>query len=101
MAAQDKYLFAEASQKLWLPEFGDPGTVEISAGGHKPARKFKGKMRGQFTFPFSLTLPSVIPLKQGPYTQYSLPSTFNGVRVSISYTIVARVTRGLFTSEHE
>ena len=97
LGAQDNFVFVEVDQKLWGPEHGDPGSVGVTTATHK-ASKFKGKLRGAYAFPFSLTLPSTVPLKHGPYDQYTTPSTFNGLRISIGYMIQAKVTRGGFMS---
>ncbi|KAI9060021.1 hypothetical protein FKP32DRAFT_1578831, partial [Trametes sanguinea] len=84
--------FLHVSQVLWPPTpMPDPAESRTSASG---------KLVGEYSWPFSLTLPEQCELKSsnGSLDQYPLPASFSErlARVHIQYQIVVTVHRSRF-----
>ena len=103
MWGNDRFRIASAVQELWTPDKGYPDLVDVNLGGTQP-HEFKGKLRGQFAWPFSLDFPHTLELKQGELSQYQLPASYadkrQTTRISIVYRVCAIVERGMFNTEH-
>ena len=107
-SAPQRFTFVRVEKTLWAPRFGNPDEAAANdtsdpatASATQRPSEFNGKLRGTFTFPFSLALPpSVVISDHGPKEMYDIPSTFKDRAASVNYKLVAIVNRGLFTAEH-
>lgn len=105
--------FLDLSYPLWSQSEGDPRSVNASRDinitfGHVssvPPARFSGRLLGQYTWPFSITLPKEVsvPCGKGKQPQmFALPQTFNErhAKGSINYEVSLRINRGKFQSDH-
>ena len=104
-SAAQRFTFVEVAETLWSSKRGLPGAEILDEssrpGSGQRSEEYRGKLRGMFTFPFSLTLPASVTISDhGPKETYYIPSTFKDRAVSVNYKLVATVTRGRFTAEH-
>ncbi|KII85090.1 hypothetical protein PLICRDRAFT_45202 [Plicaturopsis crispa FD-325 SS-3] len=86
---QEEEVFLEISEDLWTPSMGIPGETSSPSSS---------KLKGHFSWPFSLTLPretTLVEKKGSPPVTFALPPTFSE-RASpayIDYRIVATIKR--------
>ena len=103
LTGTDRFRFTRVIRRLWAQENGYPTIAGETQSDGRP-HEFKGKLHGDFSWPFSVSLPRTVKLEHGEFSQYSLPGTFVEKsiysRMSIVYRMLAVVTRGLFTTEH-
>ena len=105
--------FLEVSHKLWSPSDGHPrNTFDISGGHLSPSTsrtssgaKFSGKLQGEYTWPFSLDMPSEVSVPSGSRGEikvFSPPQTFNDRHAhgSIVYEVLIKVTRSKWKTHY-
>jgi len=99
--------FLKISHKLWSLSDGHPrNTLDINGGRPlspstsrtSSGAKFSGKLQGEYSWPFSLDMPSEVAVPSGSRKEvktFPLPQTFNErlVHGSIVYEILVKVTR--------
>lgn len=73
---------------------GDPRRTDS-----QPREKFRGKLQGEYFWPYSFTLPQEISIPVGPRNEshtYHLPQSFleRHTRASIQYDLILHITRG-------
>ncbi|PPQ92237.1 hypothetical protein CVT25_008919 [Psilocybe cyanescens] len=107
-------IFLELSHPLWSQADGDPRSsnnvseeTSSSPRSHVASSsvRFSGKLEGEYTWPFSITLPKEVnvPCGKGKQLQtFTLPQTFNErhAKGSINYEMSLRINRGRFQSDH-
>lgn len=89
----------------WTRSNGDPRSVspsiEDNAGpSTSRAKKFDGKLSGQYSWPFSFPFPKDLPaLGQG--NRIPAPQSFfeREVQASVQYDLVLRMTHGILRSD--
>ncbi|EKM55932.1 uncharacterized protein PHACADRAFT_184666 [Phanerochaete carnosa HHB-10118-sp] len=91
--ANARYVFAEDSRVLWV------APAQSERRSITPRSLFyKGKLKGSFTWPFTLGLPRtvVLPDGKGPSRIFTLPCSFSTryVNVTILYRIVVIIDHG-------
>ncbi|EMD36827.1 hypothetical protein CERSUDRAFT_83847 [Gelatoporia subvermispora B] len=95
-SATDVFTFLQLSEELWSPSMGLP----TPTAGTTSSVKSNGRLRGSFSWQFSLALPTVVDMKwrSGSSEPCSLPPSFSErmARVHIQYQLLASVRRGLF-----
>lgn len=98
----DSGIFLSLSQIIWSRSMGDPRAPSASVSG----ASFSEKLRGDYSWPFTLTLPRDVTLlpksnNKGPAETFFLPPTFleRSTKASIQYDIHAEVRRGRFRAD--
>lgn len=99
-----RYGFVENADVLWsAPVKGEhlnhPGEVSLDA------HPSKGKLKGSFHWPFTLTLPRTVdlPAKGGGFQMFRVPCSLirRGVSLVINYRIIATLSHGtVFKPDH-
>lgn len=101
-AATDILEFLELKKVLWSRAMGDPSFAAAASpsGPPNPQRssRRRGYLRGNFSFPFSVTLPGEVELQLNGMTEsrkYALPPSFSerGASASIQYELMVKVKR--------
>ncbi|CAL1710189.1 unnamed protein product [Somion occarium] len=94
-SATDVYSFLLISQDLWTKAMGDPSPTAQSSSS-----KFSGKLRGDYSWPFSFTIPAHVTLANQSGTQetWRIPPSFSErlTRVHIQYQLICHLRRGKF-----
>ena len=95
------YTFMDIKQPLWKLEHGYPTIAGGYVAGEVPV-EFKGKLKGVFSWPFSIDLPREVEVNHGNFSTYPLPASymFNRSWGRFMYKIFAKVTRGRFGGVH-
>ena len=99
LSTHQMYRFMTVGTKLWSPDMGYPHAADIRPSA-EPPEAFKGKLNGDFVWPFSMDLPRTVTLNRGPSDMYNLPGSVKTYRVSVNYNISVMVIRGMFSTEH-
>ena len=104
MQGLDVSYFMQKTEQLWSPETGYPTLAETPAteGSDQRLHGYKGKLRGKFSWSFSIELPRSIEWKRGEAAEYSMPASFlqRQSRVSVNYRISATVVRGVLATPY-
>ncbi|PPQ66742.1 hypothetical protein CVT26_009543 [Gymnopilus dilepis] len=86
----------------WSRSNGDPRCVSPSIEDNvsSRAKKFDGKLSGQYSWPFCFPFPKSLPA-QGHEGGLPVPQSFfeRGVQASVQYDLVLRMTHGLLRSD--
>lgn len=88
------YTFLDLLIPLWSKSMGDPRNPETTTEG-----KYRGKLHGEYMWPFALSIPPEVILPAGPHNDpqvFRLPESFweRHTRASVQYDVTLHVTRG-------
>ncbi|PPR04656.1 hypothetical protein CVT24_011874 [Panaeolus cyanescens] len=87
--------FLEYPITVWTRAHGDPHTMLLN--GDSRAKKFEGKLSGNYTWPFTFAFPSEVQLN-GPHRT---PPTFfdRKLMCSVQYDLVLKISHGMLRSD--
>lgn len=97
----EEITFLDQSFMIWSKDMGDPRNPQSTSTSNSIPTRYKGKLTGEYEWPFSITLPREVsdPTKPGYSTQlYHLPqsSMERGMKVGIQYDIIVNLIRTKF-----
>ncbi|KAJ6623972.1 hypothetical protein B0H10DRAFT_760842 [Mycena sp. CBHHK59/15] len=92
----EMYTFIDVPTTLWSRSMGDPR----NPGSASNETKWTEKLRGQYVWPFSISVPPTVSLRD---EVFRLPPTFfeRHTRAQIEYEISVRFTRTKLRSDHK
>ncbi|PSS22655.1 hypothetical protein PHLCEN_2v3021 [Hermanssonia centrifuga] len=93
------HTFVCITKELWSTAFGDPAAPPMTTGS-----PFKGKIQGQLSWPFSISLPAEVDISfQRSTRPFKLPASFyaRGARVTVHYRINVAIIRGRFQTDYK
>lgn len=93
---------------LWSQADGEPRNASSSDSDSSPlpnSLKFSGKLKGEYTWPFSIDLPKQVVMASGHRREpqvFHPPQTFNErhTRATISYEICLKLLRNKLRIDH-
>ncbi|KAJ3564407.1 hypothetical protein NP233_g8318 [Leucocoprinus birnbaumii] len=105
--ASGQFTFFEVIQTVWSRAMGDPrkGNVHATAGATRSSSPHNEKLRGTFSWPFSLEMPREVivssKMMRTGSNLFRLPESYfeRHGRASIRYEVCVRFVRGHFRSD--
>ncbi|KAL4249707.1 hypothetical protein ABKN59_006108 [Abortiporus biennis] len=102
-SAEEKIPIVTVSSELWSINRGDPSSPSSPSTSNST---FNGKLKGRYTFRFSLDIPSKTTATRkgrGLEEEFSLPPSYQekNMRCTIDYRVFVTIKRGAFKSNSE